>query len=100
MASGVECVEFGAIAATPKRRHTTRIDSDAGRHGRVFSSNHSWSLGLYIAFMIYFIFYLCVRIWISLIVTKLYSLLMKIGEQKAKELDDHNSYVAKCACAP
>jgi len=70
-----------------------------GRYGRVYS-HHSWSVGLYIAFMIYFIFYLCVRIWISLIVTKLYSLLMKIGEQKAKELDDHNSYVAKCACAP
>ena len=32
--------------------------------------------------------------------TKLYSLLMKIGEHRAKEVDDHHSYDAKCACMP
>ena len=40
------------------------------------------------------------RIWVSLIVTKLYSLLMKSGEHRAKEVDDHHSYDAKCACMP
>ena len=40
------------------------------------------------------------RIWVSLIVTKLYSLLMKIGEHRAKEVDDHHNYDAKCACMP
>ena len=41
-----------------------------------------------------------VRVWVSLIVTKLYSLLMKIGEHRAKEVDDHHNYDAKCACMP
>ena len=40
------------------------------------------------------------RIWVSLVVTKLYSLLMKIGEHRAKEVDDHHNYDAKCACMP
>ena len=40
------------------------------------------------------------RIWVSLVVTKLYSLFMKIGEHRAKEVDDHHNYDAKCACMP
>ena len=51
-------------------------------------------------FMIFSLIYLAVRVWVSLIVTKLYSLLMKIGEHRAKEVDDHHSYDAKCACMP
>ena len=50
--------------------------------------------------MIFAIIFLCFRIWVSLVVTKLYSLLMKIGEHRAKEVDDHHSYDAKCACMP
>ena len=50
--------------------------------------------------MIFSLIYLAVRVWVSLVVTKLYSLLMKIGEHRAKEVDDHHSYDAKCACMP
>ena len=60
----------------------------------------SWNVGFYIFFMIFSLIYLAVRVWVSLIVTKLYSLLMKIGEHRAKEVDDHHSYDAKCACMP
>ena len=28
------------------------------------------------------------------------ALLMKIGEHRAKEVDDHHNYDAKCACMP
>ena len=73
-----------------------------GRNGRIYHSggHRHWNVGFYIFFMIFSLIYLAVRVWVSLIVTKLYSLLMKIGEHRAKEVDDHHSYDAKCACMP
>ena len=73
-----------------------------GRNGRIYHSggHRHWNVGFYIFFMIFSLIYLAVRVWVSLIVTKLYSLLMKIGEHRAKEVDDHHNYDAKCACMP
>ena len=73
-----------------------------GRNGRIYHSggHRHWNVGFYIFFMVFSLIYLAVRVWVSLIVTKLYSLLMKIGEHRAKEVEDHHSYDAKCACMP
>ena len=87
-----------------KLRVTSRFAPSPDSHRPARSSqkiaHRHWNVGFYIFFMIFSLIYLAVRVWVSLIVTKLYSLLMKIGEHRAKEVDDHHSYDAKCACMP
>ena len=84
-------VDLHAIDATPARWRGGVGSSPLGGTSAATS---------YIAFMVWSLILLVVRVYIAGLVHKFFNALQSVGDDRAKELGEHSNYDQKCVVVP
>ena len=78
------------------RRHDDNIQYNRHEFSWVEGSFTAW----YIAFMVWSLILLVVRVYIAGFVHKFFNALQSVGDDRAKELGEHSNYDQKCVVVP